>query len=173
MGEGIIMLLRRTVTTLSALGLALVLGAAPAAAHEGHEEGGSPGQNKDVIPLICEGVGALTVEVTSAGEGRGVGRIIEGGKGVLIPTVATFEVRNVRTGAVLLSETETFAPGQRKMRTTTCTAEFFRGTLAQLAGFDPEFAAFLREMGVRENDVIVGGATVEALLRGPVAKSRR
>jgi hypothetical protein len=169
------MLLRRTAVTLAGLGLALTVGAAPAAAHEGHEgeEKMSPGQNKDVIPLHCEGVGDLTVEVTSANKGRGVGRIIEGGKGVLIPTVATFEVRNETTGEVLESEVEEFAPGQRKMRTTTCTAEFFRGTLADVAEFDPEFAEFLAGQGVAETDLIVAEASVEALLRGPIAKSRR
>lgn len=165
--------LRRTAVTLAALGLALTVGAAPAAAHEGHEgtDRTRPGQNKDVIALHCKGVGDLTVEVTSAGMGRGVGRIVEGGKGVLIPTVATFEVRNDTTGELIASETEEFARGQRKLATTTCTATFFTGTLAEVEEFDPEFAAFLRELGLADDgDVITAQATVQALLRGRIAR---
>lgn len=168
------MLLRRTAATLTGLGLALTLGVAPAAAHEGHEEEGGPGQNKDVFSLHCEGVGDVTIEVTSAGEkGRGVGRIIEGGKGVLIPTLATFEVINETTGDVLESSVEEFAPGQRDRGTTTCSTEFFRGTVAQVEVLDPEFADFLRELEVAESDVIVAQLSVDVLLRGPIAKSGR
>jgi hypothetical protein len=164
-----ITLLSRTAVAATSLGLALAVTAAPAAAHEGHEEG-RPGQNKDVFPISCDGVGNLTVEVTSAGEGRGVGRIIEGGKGALIPVVAVFEVRNDTRGTVLESETEEFAPGQRKMSTTACTATFFSGTVAQVEAFDAEFAAFLREVGAGEDDVITAEVTVQVLLRGKIAR---
>ena len=166
------MLLRRTAAAMTTAGLALGLTVAPAAAHEGHEEG-PPGQHKDVFMLECEGVGPLTVEVTSAGQGRGVGRIIEGGKGVLIPTTFVFEVRNQTTGAVLFTETEELSGGKRKKNATTCTAPFFTGTLADIDGFEPAFAAELRAAGVAETDVIVAEGRIEVLLRGPIARSRR
>ncbi len=166
------MQLRRTAATLTGAAFALILAASPAAAHEGHEEG-PRGQNKDVFTVQCDRVGELTIQVTSAGEGRGVGRIIEGGKGVLIPTVAVFEVRNVTTGQVLFSETEQFSPGQRKMQTTTCRSTFFTGTLAQVQQFDPAFAQELRRAGVGVNDRITAQARVEVLLRGQVARSGR
>jgi hypothetical protein len=165
-------MLRRAAVTLTTLGLAIGLTAAPAVAHEGHHHG-SPGQNKATFALQCPGVGELTIEVTAVGQGRGVGRIVEGGKGVLIPTVATFEIRNAATGAVLSQETEEFAPGQRKMATTTCTGEFFRGTVAEVAEFDPDFAAELRDMGLADTDVVVAGISVDVLLRGPIARSGR
>ena len=161
---------RRTATSLAALGCAVALTASPAAAHEGHEEG-PRGQNKDVFTVQCDRVGELTIQVTSAGEGRGVGRIIEGGKGVLIPTVAVFEVRS--GGTVFFTETEEFAPGHRNKATTTCRINFFTGTLAQVEMFDPKFAAQLRAGGVGEDDVITAGATVQVLLRGPIARSGR
>lgn len=166
------MRLRRTAVLVSGLGLALTAVATPAAAHEGHEgrEKTSPGHNKDIIPLQCDGIGAVTVEVTSAGEGRGVGRIVDGGKGVLIPTVAVFEVRNDTTEQVITTETEEFAPGQRDMATTTCTAIFFTGTLAEVAAFDPDFAAFLQEAGARPTDTITAETTVRALLRGQIGR---
>ncbi len=166
------MLLRRAVATFTALGVALTLAAAPAAAHEGHEDR-ARGRNKEVFVVQCHGVGTLTIEVTSAGEGRGVGRIIEGGKGVLIPTIAVFEVRNETTGAVLSSEAQEFSGGQQKLDTTTCTSTVFTGTLADIELFDPEFAAELREAGVSETDVIVAEITVQVLLRGPIARSGR
>lgn len=169
-------MLRRTAVILTTLGLALTFTAAPVAAHEGHEghEKRNPGQNKEVISLRCDGVGELTVQVTSAGEGRGVGRIIEGGKGVLIPRVFTFEIRNETTDQILESEVEELGPGQRSKRTTTCAAdEFFRGTVAEIAEFDPDYAEELRAIGVRETDVIVARLTVEASLRGPIARGGR
>jgi hypothetical protein len=163
------MLLRRTAVTLTGLGLMLTVGATPAAAHEGHGHA-SPGQNKDLIPLVCDGIGAFTVEVTSANKGRGVGRIVEGGKGVLIPVSAVFTVRDADTGEVFDSGSEVFAPGQQNMATTTCTVTFFEGTLAEVDAFDPEFASFLREAGVDENDVIIAQSRIQALLRGQVAR---
>lgn len=67
-----------------------------------------------MFQLDCTGVGALTVvEVTSAGNGRGVGRIIEGGKGVVMPVTVVFELLNMTTGEELFSETEEFARGHR------------------------------------------------------------
>lgn len=163
------MLLRRTAAAMTTVGLALGLAVAPATAHEGHEEG-PPGRNKEVVTVQCAGVGELTVELTSAGQGRGVGRIVEGGKGVLVPRTAVFEVRNTTTGEALFSETD--ARGQRNKGTTTCTATFFSGTLADIDAFDPEFAAELRDAGVAETDVIVAQVTVEVLLRGPIARGR-
>lgn len=167
------MLLRRTATAIVAVGLGLTLTAAPTAAHEGDEEG-RPGQNKDVIPLQCAGVGDLTIEVTSASEGRGVGRIVEGGKGVLIPTSAVFEVRNVtKSNAVVITATEELSKGQVAMPSTACTFEFFRGPLSDLALLDPGFAEELSDLGVALSDVVSAGGTVQVLLRGPVAKSQR
>ena len=166
------MQLRRTAATLTGAAFALILAASPVAAHEGHEEG-PRGQNKDVFTIQCDRVGDLTIQVTSAGEGRGVGRIIEGGKGVVIPTVAVFEVRSLTTGRVFASETEEFAPGQRKMQTTTCRSTFFTGTLAQIQQFDPQFAQELRGLGVGENEQITAEVRAEVLLRGPIARSGR
>ncbi len=162
------MKLGRTAALLTS-GLTLTLLAGPALAHEEHVQG-PPGQNKDQFPITCEGVaGELLIEVTSANRGRGVGRIIEGDKGVLIPTTAVFEVRNETTDETLFSDTEEFTKGQRKMQGTTCRLEFFRGTLEEVAAEDPDFADELRASGADEDDVISAGATIQALLRGPVA----
>ena len=59
------------------------------------------------------------------------------------------------------------------MGTTTCSTEFFRATVAAIAEFEPEFAAFLRAMGVAETEVIIAELSVEGVLRGPIAKSGR
>ena len=168
------MLLRRTASVLTGLGLALTLGAAPVAAHEGHEEEGNPAQNRDVFTIQCDDAGEITIMVTSAGEkGRGVGRIIEGGKGVVIPVTATFSVRNDTADEEVFSETEVFARGQQKLPTTTCSAVFFTGTVAEILDFDEPFARELLDAGAEETDVITAQVTAQVLLRGPVARSGR
>ncbi len=161
------MLVRLTASVVATAGLALALAATPALAHEEGHDRERPGQNKDMFALDCAGLGTVEVEVTSAGEGIGVGKIV-GGRGVLIPVSAVFEVRNVTSGEVLFSESdeEEFASGHRNKATVACSAEFFRGTLEQVAEEDPEFADQLGDAGVGEDDVIAAGITVQVLVRG-------
>lgn len=112
-------------------------------------------------------------EVTSAGNGRGVGRVLEGGKRVVIPTTVAFEARDAMTGEVLFSETEHFAKGHRGQGVTCTSPPIFVGTVAELAGFDPEGADILRAAGADDEDVVTLGLTAQALLRGRVARSGR
>lgn len=88
--------MRRVLTVVCAVTVVLALAAGPAAADR------SQAKNYEEIPVTCEGLGEIVIEVASLGQ-WGTGKV-QGTQLTLIPRTFSFTLTDVATGEVVFDE---------------------------------------------------------------------
>jgi hypothetical protein len=144
--------MRRIVIALAASAIATTMFAASAAA-----SGPAP-RGKNTIEIECTGIGAITVSTPKPEKSKGAAQIV-GQKGHGRPVSLTFTLTDLRTGTVLVSETESFGgeKAHAKRETTQCSGVFAEAPASVFFEGAPELPP-----GVEPTDII------KASFEGPV-----
>ncbi len=145
---------RRGIAPLAIAASALAL-AAPVSA-----SGPAP-PGKEPLTLDCGGLGTVTVAPPNGEKTMGAAQIV-GTKGHVIPTRFVFNVTDLRTGAVVVSETQEKGHGHanRNQETTTCSGVLFEGTFAETAPPGTPIPP-----GVEPTDILQGSVTITVVVK--------